>query len=112
MIKESQRIAEQIKKLVDQLASIANTESLDGKPSLKVKPKTKTGASGAISILIEEGFFNQPRDLSTVMSRMREIGHWHKKETVAMNLLNLTKRRTFNRIKDSKTKKWNYVIRR
>jgi len=110
--KDAQKIAEEIKQLVDQLTEMSINEPSAGKVSGQVKSKHKRGASGALSILIEEGFFNSPKDLSAIMSRLQEIGHWHKKPNVSMNLLNLTKRRTFNRIKDTKTKKWQYVLRR
>jgi len=112
MKKDAQKIAEEIKQLVDQLAEISINGSSAGKASGQVKLKPKKGASGALSILIEEGFFNSPKDLSVIMSRLQEIGRWHPKPNVSMNLLNLTKRRTFNRIKDTKTKKWKYVLRK
>lgn len=112
MKKRAQEIAEQIKKLVDQLAAVATGKSSVGKPLVKATTKAKKGASGALSILMEEGFFDTPKSLSEIISKLEEIGHWHKKPAIAMNLLNLTKRRTLNRIKDNETKKWKYVIRR
>ncbi|GAG80702.1 unnamed protein product, partial [marine sediment metagenome] len=39
-------------------------------------------------------------------------GHYHKRTAVAMNLLNLTKRRILNRFKNKETKNWEYVIRK
>ncbi|MCJ7786632.1 hypothetical protein MUP06_00215 [Patescibacteria group bacterium] len=108
MKKEAQKIADQIKQLVDQLAAMATAKSSVGKPLAKAKK----GASGSLSMLIEEGFFDSPKDLPTIMSRLEEIGHWYPKPTVSMNLLNLTKRRTFNRLKDTKNKNWKYVLRK
>ena|SRR3989304_7180091 len=112
MTKEIQKIAYQIKQLVDQLAVMATAKSSNSHPLAKTAPKPKKGAAGAVSMLIEEGFFNSPKDLSTIMSRLEEIGHWHSKPTVSMNLLNLAKRRIFNRFKDKETKQWKYVLRR
>ena len=113
MKKEAQKIAEQIKDLVDQLVVLCGEQPSGKKPSKRVKPPKRTkGASGALSILIEEGFFNKPTDLPAVMSRLEEIGRYYPKTSVSMNLLNLTKRRTFSRIKNNKTKKWQYVLRR
>lgn len=112
MKKTAQEIAKEIKKLVDQLASISSAENSAGKPSVKVKPKAKKGASGALSILIEEEFFDTPKNLSAIMGRLKEIGRYYPKTTVSMNLLNLTRRRTFTRMQDNKTKKWLYVLRK
>lgn len=113
MKKKAQEIAEQIKDLVDQLVALSVEQTPDKKPSKGVKPaKSTKGASGALLILMEEGFFNKPRDLPAVMSRLEEIGRYYPKTTVSMNLLNLTKRRTFSRIKNNKTKKWQYTLRR
>lgn len=113
MKKEALKIAEQIKQLVDQLAAMAS-----GGPSAKKLAKqltpaiSKKGATGALAILIEENFFNTPRDLPAVIDRLKQMGRYYPKPTIAMNLLNLTKRRIFSRIKDNKTKNWQYVLRR
>ncbi len=113
MKKEALKIAEQIKNLVDQLVNMSD-EQLSGKQKAKhdKMPNKTKGASGALSILTEEGFFDEPRDLPAIMNRLKEIGRHYPTTSVSMNLLNLTKRRTFSRIKDSKTKKWQYVLRR
>lgn len=113
MKKEAQKIAEQIKGLVDQLVSLSSQQPSGKKPSKKVKPSKGTrGCSGALLILREEGFFDKPRDITAIMSRLEEIGRYYPRPSVSMNLLNLTKRRTFSRIKNNKTKKWQYVLRR
>ena len=112
MKKTAQEIAKEIKELVDQLASISSAGTSAGKASVKVKPKAKKGASGALSILIEEEFFDTPKNLSAIMGRLKEIGRYYPKPTVSMNLLNLTRRRMLTRIPDSKTKKWLYVLRK
>ena len=112
MKKEALKIAEQIKQLVDQLVEISTAKTQGGKPSIQAKPKAKKGAAGGLEMLIEEGFFNSPKDFPAVIVRLQEIGRYYSKPTVAMNLLNLTKRRTLHRMKDNETKKWKYVIRR
>lgn len=112
MKKEAQKIADQIKLLVDQLAEMTTAKSSTGKLSTKTTTKHKKGASGAISMLTEEGFFDSPKDLLAIMGRLEEIGRWYPKPAVSMNLLNLTKRRIFNRLRDTKTKKWKYVLRK
>lgn len=120
MTKEAEKIAyeikgllDQIMGLVDQLAAMSTGQRIAKKHSKATIPaSSKKGAAGGISMLIEEGFFDKPQDLSAVIGRLEQIGHYHSKSTVAMNLLNLVKRRIFNRIKDNKTKNWLYVIRR
>ena len=114
MTKEAQKVAEQIKNLVDQLAAMSIRQPGNQKffPEVGKEATKKKGAAGALSILRDEGFFDKPQDLAAVMSRLEQVGHYHPKSTVAMNLLNLTKRRTFSRIKDNKTKQWQYVLRK
>ena len=112
MKKTVEGIVKEIKELVDQLAAMTVTKSSVSKSSVKVTAKAKKGASGAISILIEEGFFDSPKDLPAVMGKLQEIGRWYPQPNVSMNLLNLTKKRTFSRIKGTKTKNWQYVLRK
>ncbi len=113
MKKKVEKIVEQIKELVDQLAEMSGGQAPAQKPSKRAKsPSIKKGASGALSQLTEEGFFDSPKELSVIMIKLQEIGHYYPRPSVSMNLLNLTKRRTFSRIKDPKTKHWQYVLRR
>lgn len=113
MENKTQKIAEQIKNLVDELVAISG-----GKPGEKqtVKKKESTsipkGAMGALTILTEEGFFDSPRDISAIMGKLKEIGRYYPQTAVSMNLLNLNRRRIFNRIPDKDTKKWLYVLRK
>lgn len=107
-------IINEIKGLLDELGS-----SFGVKPSRdKITSQTgksiasPKGALGAINMLIDEKFFDVPREMSTVIERLTEIGHYHKRTTIAMNLLNLTKRRILNRFKNKETKNWEYVIRK
>lgn len=114
MKKGAEKIGEQIKELVDQLVAIADSKSIDKKALRQPGITTTTkGASGAISLLINEGFFDSPKDLNSIMDKLKEIGRYYPKPSVSMNLLNLTKRRTFNRLpKDKETKGWQYVLRK
>ena len=105
-----------IAKMKDLLNDFEKT--LDGDMPLKTLKKyaptvkAKKGAIGAIQLLIEEGFFDTPKDVISVLGKLEEIGHYHQRASVEMNLLNLTKRRELNRFKGQKTKKWEYVIRK
>lgn len=112
MEKGAEKTLEHIKHLVDQYFATSSSGLPTKKRSVNNESKAKKGCSGAISILIEEGFFNAPKDLGAVIERLKEIGRYYPKPTISMNLLNLTKRRLFNRIKENKGKKWQYVLRR
>lgn len=97
-------------------------DELDGAPSTKSSPHksivhseaapSQKGALGAINMLMTENFFDTPKEMPAVMERLKEIGHYHKRTAIAMNLLNLTKRRILNRFKNKETKNWEYVIRK
>ncbi|MGB2762701.1 MAG: hypothetical protein WBC21_04200 [Minisyncoccales bacterium] len=108
-----QKIAKQIKLLLDELVVLA-----DEKPNSKSNTKnkvastTRKGAAGALVILTDEGFFDSPKEISVIMEKLKEIGRHYPQATVAMNLLNLTKRRTFNRLKYKGSKNWLYVLRK
>ncbi len=109
-----QKIAEQIELLLDELVTMAGekpTSKLSSKRQVTnvVSPK---GASGTLTMLMNEGFFDAPKDISTVMEKLKEIGRYYPQTTISMNLLNFTKRRTFNRLKDKETKNWLYVLRK
>jgi len=113
MDKSPQQLAEEIKCLVDQLVASTKSVSTHKKNMERISSsKSQKGAIGALSILIEEGFFNSPKNLTTIIGKLQEIGRHYPRSSVSMNLLNLTRRRTLTRIKDSKTKAWQYVIRR
>jgi hypothetical protein len=113
MKNEARVIAEKIKELVDQLVNMSK-DMPDGSKSPKhVKQLNKIkGTSGALSILINEGFFDEPKNIAIITNRLTEIGRYYPQQNISMNLLNLTKRRVLSRIKDTKTKNWQYVLRR
>lgn len=115
MEEDALRIARQIRKLANYLIQqIENTpdRSSRGKKSDNIEEPSTKGASGALNILISEDFFDKPKDLNAVMNRLREIGRYYSRESVGMNLLNLTKRRVLNRFKGKGNKRWEYVIRK
>lgn len=113
MNKEILKTAKQIKILLDKIITLAGGESISRSI---VKNKTESvsykGASGAIAMLTDEGFFDSPKNISAIMKKLEEIGRYYPQTTVAMNLLNLTKRRIFNRLKDKQSKNWLYVLKK
>ncbi len=113
MKKDVNKIASEIKELLDQLVTMVSSQKKGKKITKTVKVMTTPkGASGALSMLTQEGFFDTPKDISLVMERLKEIGRYYPRTTVSMNLLNLTKRRIFNRFENKETKNWEYVIRK
>ena len=108
-----QKIVDQIKVLLDQLVEMTG-EKVVAKAGAKkaVSTSVPKGASGALKILTDDGFFDTPQDISKIMEKLKEIGRYYPQPSVSMNLLNLTKRREFNRIKDKETKNWLYVLRK
>lgn len=113
-MRDPKLIIGEIKDLLDELGASFGVKSIHDKNSDKTSrlAASQKGALGAINILIEEKFFNTPKEISTVLEKLKEIGHYHRSTAIAMNLLNLTKRRTLNRFKNKETKNWEYVIRK
>lgn len=74
-------------------------------PAIVKKP---TGCIGAIQVLITEEFFNEPKDVASVMGRLKEEGRPYSVGLVSMNLLNLVKRKTLRRIQEGG---WKYIVR-
>lgn len=107
-------IISEIKGLLDELGGAFGVKSSHSKSTIHTSNTTapKKGALGAINMLIDEKLFDTPQEISAVMERLKEIGHYHKPTAIAMNLLNLTKRRTLNRFKNRETNNWEYVIRK
>lgn len=113
MENNAQKIAEQIKSLVDELVIMSGGVSTKKQKTQKAKTTSvPKGASGALTLLTEDGFFDTPRDISTIMEKLKEIGRYYSQTSISMNLLNLTKRRIFNRLKDKESKNWLYVLRK
>jgi len=113
MESNAQKLAEQIKSLVDELVTMSDGVSTKKQKTQKAKTTSvPKGASGALTLLTEDGFFDTPRDISTIMEKLKEIGRYYPQTSISMNLLNLTKRRIFNRLKDKESKNWLYVLRK
>jgi hypothetical protein len=113
-MRDPKTIISEIKDLLDELGSSFGVKTGHGQIAQKTKVDTSPprGALGAINMLIEEKFFDTPKEISAVIEKLKEVGYYHKSTAVAMNLLNLTKRRILNRFKNKETKNWEYVIRK
>lgn len=110
MKKDPTQIAKEILALVNELVESA------GSPTVTLpkqsKQKGTKGAVGGLNLLIDEGFFDSPQSLTVVINKLQEMGRHYPKSTVAMGLLNLTRSRVMVRLKNTKTKNWEYVIRK
>ena len=108
-------ILSEIRSLVDELESVLGRKpASDKRPHIKkpfptVAPK---GSAGSITILIEEGFFDTPKDIASIMKKLKEIGDSHKKPAISMGLLHLTRKRILTRSQNESTKNWEYVIKK
>ncbi len=113
-MKDPKIIINEIKKLLDELSSACGVKSAHKQPTNKTKVSTSfpKGVLGAINMLIEENFFDTPKEISVIIEKLKEVGHYHKRTAISMNLLNLTKRRILNRFKNKETKNWEYVTRK
>lgn len=115
MPRSPKTILSEIKGLFDELEVTMGGEAPTHKKS---SPKQSgftavpKGALGAVNMLLDEGFFDTPKEVAPIMEKLEQIGHYHKRPAIAMNLLNLTKRRVLNRFKNKDTKNWEYVIRK
>ena len=105
------KIILKIRNLMDELELVISKTK--HKTKWKQSDRVPKGVMGAITMLIEDGFFKTLQTRATIIEKLKAIGHYDKPETVSMSLLNLTKRRKLNRFKSKKNKKqWEYVIRR
>lgn len=109
MKKEPSQIAKQILTLVNELVEMTGNSATNLQASNK---EVKKGAVGALELLIEEGFLNSPQGLVMVIEKLKELGRHYPKSTISMGLLNLTRSRILVRIRNVKTKNWEYVIRK
>lgn len=107
MKKDPSKIAEQITALVNELVELSGYS-----PKVSVQKKEAKGAVGGLNLLIDEGFFDTPQSLTAVIDKLKEMGRHYPKSTVAMGLLNLTRSRILVRLKNTKTKNWEYVLRK
>lgn len=71
----------------------------------------KPSMTDSIKELIENGFFNKPRGLAEIKNKLEEEGVFIAITSLSERALFLIKRRELRRIRNVKTKKWEYVQR-
>jgi hypothetical protein len=116
MKKDAVKIAEEIIRLVSELAALAGAPGSKGlvptKKSSLSGERDWSGATGGIRLLVDEGKLDSPRTLPEIIESLKQEGRHYSNPTVSMGLLNLVRRRVLTRFKDSGEKNWKYSIRR
>lgn len=116
MKKDPKQLAENIIALVSELAELAGskieTEAVRTPSSSRDGRKDKSGATGGLRVLVDEGYFDSPRQLPEIIERFKQEGRHYSSAAISMGLLNLVKERVLTRFRDKGDKKWKYVIRK
>lgn len=115
MKKDPKQLAENIIALVSELAGLAGVVLLNEpikSGRIKNTAKDTSGATGGLRILIDEGYFNDPRQLPEIIDRLKQEGRHYSNATISMGLLNLVRERILIRFRDKGDKKWKYIIRK
>jgi len=112
MSKNPKELAKQIIVLTNELAELAGVETNNISISIKSRKRKPVGATGGLRFLIDEGYFDSPKELLIVVNKLREEGWHYSTATISMGLLNLVRERILTRYKEKKSKSWRYVIRK
>jgi hypothetical protein len=75
------------------------------------KNSTSSTMTDSIRELIVNGFFDKPRGLAEIKTKLEEEGVFIAITSLSERVLFLTKKRDLRRTKDSKTSRWVYVKR-
>jgi len=113
-----QEIIKDIKMLLNELSSVfgESTESIKKsffKPSIK-SSKKYSGVAGGIEMLIDDNFFQGPKALSEVVSRLKQEGYNYRGSVIAMALLRAVRNRSLTRLESHNKgkEKWAYAERK
>ena len=117
MKRDPKQIASHIISLVSELAELAGAPVEIGQvqsalPHSPTEKKDKSGATGGIRLLVEEGKLDTPKKLTEIIELLKQEGRHYSTPTVSMGLLNLVRERVLTRFKDNDEKNWKYAIRR
>ena len=116
MEKDVKKLTENIISQILELAELAGA-NIKVKPnktqhSIKETKKDTSGATGGLRILVDEGYFDDPRQLPAIIERLKQEGRHYSNATISMGLLNLVRERILIRFRDKGDKKWKYIIRK
>lgn len=114
--KRIKEIAGQLLALSNELATLVGDE---GASRTKIAPKkelainkSKSGATGGLRTLIDEGRLDTPKQRSEIIELLKQDGRHYSRETISMGLLNLVRERVLTRIRAKTSKKWEFVKRK
>ncbi len=110
IIQEIEELLGELKSSVGAGVSLNRISGLAPCPDAKVTPRS--GATGGIRLLVDDGKLNSPKKLSEIMEFLKQEGRHYSKQAISMGLLGLVRERTLTRLKDTGEKDWKYVIRR
>lgn len=116
MNKDPKQLAENIIALVLELAELTDSKIKTRTARISRSPsgsrKNTSGAIGGLRILVDEGYFDSPKQLPEIIERLKQEGRHYSNATISMGLLNLVRERVLTRFRDKGDKKWKYVIRK
>ena len=116
MKKDPKQLAENIITQVLELAELVGvsieTKSAKIQHNIKGAKKDTSGATGGLRVLIDEGYFDNPKQLPEIIERLKQEGRHYSNATISMGLLNLVRERVLMRFRDKDDKKWKYVVRK
>ncbi|MDP2947458.1 MAG: hypothetical protein Q8N88_05070 [Nanoarchaeota archaeon] len=106
-------INRQIFKRLDKLeSSVFGGDSQKEIKLPKDNAKKFKGATGGLRVLVDEDYFNNPKQLPETIERLKQEGRHYSNATISMGLLSLVRERVLTRFRDKGDKKWKYVIRK
>ena len=108
---EINELKQLLKKHEERITKLEKLLSLSKKPKIK-KSNNYSGLTGGIQFLIDNKFFNNPKGLKEIISKLKEEGYHYGKAPIAKALsVGFTnKKKIFSRFKEDKNFK--YVIRK
>lgn len=116
MNKDPKQLVKNIIAQVLELAELTGTKikikSTENQYDTKETKKDTSGATGGLRVLVDEGYFNEPKQLPAIVERLKQDGRHYSNATISMGLLNLVKGRVLMRFRDKGDKKWKYIIRK
>ena len=95
MKKDPKSLAEEIIKLVSELAMLAgeptSSSQAKSRQPVTVAQKDTSGATGGIRLMVEEGKLDSPKKLPEIVVFLKQEGRHYSDATVSMGLLNLVR---------------------
>lgn len=115
--KNSEEIIAEINRLLVELAGRrVKSENAAGKTKKQhVSVGRHSGPAGGIRLLLENGFFKEPKTASEVIAQLHQDGYRYEPKFIAVYLLRFVRQRILSRlpVKNKKrNEKWEYAERK